>query len=125
MVDSPLFLTANSTNSRQSAATENSAVRGGGEIRSSLWVLEVRDAGSWSGVLKVAARVVGSGEKLGTSDFGGYLSIVNRLTGAVIAGGTGITAPGIYEVSLSGLEARLEHTWTAGTVEVREHLLAA
>jgi hypothetical protein len=123
MIESPLFLTANSTNGRRSSATENSAVRSAGDTRASVWVLEVRDAGSWSGTLKVAARVVGTGSRLGATDFGGYLSITNRLSGAVVAGGTGITAAGIYEVSISGLEARLEHTRVAGTVEVREHVV--
>lgn len=117
MITSKLF-----PSGQTSAATENSAQRSGSENDATVWVLDVTNAGSWSGVLKVAVRALGA-EKDGASAYTAYASIKNRNDETTIDGDTGITAAGIYEVSIAGLEARLEHTRTAGTVRVREHVV--
>lgn len=97
-----------------SSTTENSNPVDLGVAASGKLILDVVDAGAWSGTLKVAGRARGRGG----ATFSTYLPLVNLNTGAAIAAGTGITAAGLYSVDISGLEVRVEHTWTAGSVSV-------
>jgi hypothetical protein len=111
VITSPIFA-AGST----SAVTENSVALSGTAMQRSVLVLDIRDAGSWTGSIKVRARAQGSGQ-LGAA-FVTYLALRNRTTDAIVAGGTGAAAAGIFEADITGLEVSLEHTRATGTVGV-------
>ncbi len=96
-----------------------------GEV--SKMILEVRDDGSWTGSVKVWARLIGQGKARGlthaaSNQFVGNLNIVNLLTDAIIAGGTGITVAGLYMVDISGMEVAMEHTRATGTLSCDAHV---
>lgn len=103
---------------KNSAVTENSTRLEAGSTRAAKLVIEVRDGGGWNGTIKVNARARGRGAAGAGATWSKYLPITNLETGANILAGTGITAPGLYSVDITGLEVRLEHTRTAGTVHV-------
>lgn len=117
MIQGPaLFVTG-----QTSAETENSRQREGSDRIATIWILDVTDEGSWSGALQIAARALGAG-KDGATSYSGYIGAIDREDGSTIDGDTGITAEGVYEVNIAGLEVRLEHTRNAGAVRVREHI---
>lgn len=66
--------------------------------------------------LKVKARVKGSQQNCGVTatTYTAFLALVNRTTPANIAGGTGATATGLYEVDVSGCEFDIEFVNSAG-----------
>lgn len=103
-----------------STGNEDSVQRQGGDSMASIWVLDV--TGTFVGTIKAEGRVLGAG-KAGVSGYTGYLSITDRATGATIAGADGITTPGLYEVNIAGLEARLEWTRSSGNPTVLDKVV--
>lgn len=100
----------------RSAATEDSRLIQSEDSGARILVLEVR-GNAWTGIITIPARIIGRGAA-GATNFNTNLEIKNRLTGATIAGGTGITASGTYEVNIAGLEVVLSHAFTSGSVDV-------
>jgi len=87
-------------------------------------MVEVR--GTFTGSVFVHGRLIGQGKARGlaataAADFVAKLSLINTLTGAIIAGSTGITAVGLYLVDISGLEVALEFAFGSGAVTVDVH----
>ena len=85
-----------------------------------LLVVELVGTG-FTGSLKFKGRAAGRGSAGAAAGAAGYtenLSIRNRLSDATIAGGTGITATGIYEIDITGLEVLPVLTVGAGSVAV-------
>lgn len=86
--------------------------------------LDVADGGSFtwgSATLKINARIIGSDN---STTYTAYLAIQNLTStgaGPNIAGGTGITAFGLYEIDISGYEVLVEFTkgTASGTLSVR------
>ena len=100
-----------------SVATENSGLLDLGMAVEGKLILEVVDEDAWSGVLKVAGRVTGRGAA-GEAAYGTNLPLVDLSDSTAVAAATGITAAGLYSVDISGLEVRIEHTFTSGEVSV-------
>lgn len=70
-------------------------------------------------VLKVKASLRGchTASILAAGTYTAYLAILNKTSAApttLIAGGTGITAAGMYEVDVTGCEFLFEFTYTSG-----------
>lgn len=113
-------------NGQTSETTEDSVQRQGSENGAAIWVISVwDDDGSWAAggnTIKVAGRTLGS-KADGATTYPDHISVKNRDTETYIDGDTGITVPGVYEVNLAGLEARIEHTHVAGRVRIREQIV--
>lgn len=101
-----------------STASANAEIGSVSDSSVGTYVFELVDGGSFTGTVKVAARILGRAKSEGATGFPSFLAITNRTTGAVASGATGITAAGMYSVDLTGCEARLEVTRTAGTYSV-------
>lgn len=84
-------------------------------------LLFIEVVGTWTGSLKVKARLMGSPEV----DYVDYLGITRVSDGSEIAGNTGITGSGLYVIDLAGLEARFELDMVTGSVTVRTEGVAA
>lgn len=96
------------------AASTNSAAISGELRQGSLLLLEVTGTLGTGGAVRVSARVAGGPGAFGVT----FLPITNVSSGATIAAGTGITAPGLYSVDLTGLEVRVEFTAGTGATNV-------
>lgn len=101
-----------------SVTTENSRQFSGSDFCASRTRLSLVDDGSWSGTVKIAVRPIGRGQE-GASTYNNYAALTNVDSGVLTAGSTGVTAAGVYEFDDSGLEWRLEHTRSAGTLSAR------
>lgn len=111
-----------------SSTEENSRwLQGNDEVASLLILQVIEEMATWDGLIKIAARVIGSGaDGVGEDVIGDYLAIRNRATDEdpPIAGATGISAPGIYEVNVAGMEFRFEHSSiTTGAVRIRAAII--
>ena len=113
MIKSGIFGSGN----HSSDATVNGPMLEPGPNELAYLVLDVRGTG-WTGVLKVAARAKGAGAGAGVSTYNGYLPLTKREDSSTVDAATGVTADGIYEVDCAGMEVRVEHTHTAGSVAV-------
>lgn len=79
--------------------------------------------------VKVWGRAQGSGQagariNTATTGFTATLAFVNATSGATTAGGTGITATGLYIFDVTGMEFGLELDWTSGAAVVAYGTLA-
>ena len=82
----------------------------------SMWVVQVIVSGTLT-ALKFKGLVNGSG--LTVAAAGVDLAYRNRTSDAVTAGGTGITASGIYEVGASGLDVYVDvDVGAGGSIEI-------
>jgi hypothetical protein len=100
-----------------SSVSANTATLDAGDEVVNTYVFSLVNEGSFAGTVKVAARIYGRG-RAGATTFPHFLAITNRRTGSVVDGNTGVTEAGIYSVDLSGCEARIEVTRTAGAYSV-------
>jgi len=94
------------------AASANTSVLSASE-RPTFLLLDVTVASAPVFTLKVNARAKGAGHA-GAVGFTGFVSLYNVVSGAVIDGGTGITAAGNYLADVTGLEFQVEYVRSSG-----------
>jgi hypothetical protein len=80
----------------------------------STWVIHVVLA---SGTVAILPKGIASGSGLTSANYIN-LSYVNRNTGAVVAGGTAITATGIYDINASGCDVFLDVDVTGASLDI-------
>ena len=80
----------------------------------STWVIQVVLA---SGTVAILPKGALADSGLTSADYVN-LSYINRNTGALVAGGTAITASGIYDVNASGCNVYLDVDITAASVDI-------
>jgi len=80
----------------------------------STWVIQVVLA---SGTVAILPKGIVAESGLTSADFVN-LSYVNRNTGAVVAGGTAISASGIYDINASGCAVYLDVDVTGASLDI-------
>lgn len=85
-----------------------------GKDRPKSLVVQVVDEGSWTGAVKIMARLAGLG---GNEPFHA-LELENLTNGSKIQGGTGAGAPGLYRAMVDGMVVKISHVHSTGTVSI-------
>jgi hypothetical protein len=102
-----------------SAASENSGEFHGPAQGRAFLIFSVVGSG-WTGSIKAEGQVSQSGAFASVANVG----LTSLITLAAVAGGTGATADGLFQVEITGMRVRLAHARTAGSVTVVGRVVA-